>query len=265
MALIGFTIQLFVVVDLSFIGQMASIALMAFLALDLHRLSHGGTADPVWMSSISFDSHTVLFAAVIIMVILSVTNPLKEGFLARLCRGIDRYTVGIGPIKVFTDAQLYGFYLYRILAEFRDGQTRELVQAFKSDGSQGPLQRWHPRIFLKSTLDVVTDFCFLVQERDWDEVRKAIQFEGVSDLIACGFLEINPADREKTKRIIMCVKAVEANKEPSAGGERFTVSDWAPVAGRLVIKGQLSPLTLVAPPRRVSNTARALSKGIRWG
>lgn len=249
--LLGFAISLFVVVDLSFIGQTLALVLSGFIAIDAAALLSPPAApiDPAR----SLDAATLAW-------ILAGSAPIVAGCFAavpgragRALTWVARLTVGLEPIRVFTDSQLHGIYLYRVLAHGSSGPPRSVVPAFTDDGGPGPLQRWHPRVFLKLTYEV-TDLCLAASRRGWDGVRSSLAYEATTALLDAGLAALSPTERAALRELTLEVRSVELVDEPSA---TFAVGPWQPLLSAPVSAGQRGEVRPAGPPPSLSRTARA--------
>lgn len=250
--LIGFAISLFIVVDLSFIGQLTLANLTMFAALEAVAL-WSGASDPAPLLAWSDPMTWVLLSGWLIVVAGTLAPPL--GGLEHKCTALSRYTLGLEPIRVFTDTQLYGIYLYRVIAVSADGHKRDVVPTFTPEGASGPLQRWHPRVFLKLTYEV-TDLLLRMRKRGWTEARGSRQFEATRDLMRCGLSRVSSSERPQVDRVELLVMPVELDDEAGLAAAKFSLGGWHPVIEAPVYDGTLGDLKLVAEPPAIQRTAR---------
>jgi hypothetical protein len=250
--LVGFACSLFLVVDISFIGQTLLLDVVLFGGLDLMRLFGAAEAAPPRVPGLAASCLLVGLAA-----IPTLAAPL--GRVGRALERVARYTVGLEPIRVFTDSQLHGIYLYRVAARREDGGEVPLVRTFLEDGSSGPLQRWHSRVFLKMTYEV-TDLCRIAGRDGWSAAEAAIQFQAACDLLRAGHAELgrlDPAERGLVGELVLSIRPVELDG-PVDGPvpPRFSVGDWHPLLAARVCDGRLERPRLLALPARPLRTAR---------
>ena len=257
--LAGFACTLFLVVDLSFIGQTLLLNVALFGFLDLARLNAAASAPaPTLAPSLSL-SLSLALAVVVVALLAIPTMAAPLGPLSRALARIVRFTVGLEPIRVFTDAQLDGIYLYRVSAPRTDAAGElALVETFRDDGSAGPLQRWHPRVFLKMTYEV-TDLCRIAAREGWGAAEKTIRFQAATDLLRAGHAELvrlEASGRGHADHIILSVRWVELERPlPGPGAApRFRVGPWHPLMTAAVRGEGLDPPRLLPVPAHPRGT-----------
>jgi len=252
--LIGFACSLFLVVDISFIGQTLLLNVALFGFFDVARLL-GGAAAPA--------SHGpgLLVAVMLVALVAIPTLAAPLGPITRVLGRLVRYSVGLEPIQVFTDSQLHGIYLYRVSAR-TEGEAGELslVQTFCDDGSSGPLQRWHSRVFLKMTYEV-TDLCRVALRDGWSAAEKTIQYQAAHDLLRAGHAELaglDPAARRRVSELVLSIRSVELDQQESSGlaPPRFRIGEWHCLLAARLGDGRLEPPRLLSLPDRPLRTAR---------
>jgi hypothetical protein len=244
---------LFLVVDLSFIGQVTVAVLVLFGAGDalalLDRVPHAAGIPLLSTSS------AVLFAIVALVAAWSIALfDVPLGALRSFCQWITRITIGVIPNRVFTEVQLYGIYLYRVVAECEDGTQRELVRTFELDGGQGPMQRWRPRMFLKFTYEV-TDYCLRYHRDGVREAQATIHYSAVKALMHAAFDELT-AQRQSGRRLVLYVKSIDADETARRHEGRFTMSEWIALLECRVSGGSLTAPVHLADPPPIKKTLR---------
>jgi hypothetical protein len=245
--LLGFAVSLFVVVDLSFIGQTLALVLACFLALDAAALID---ATPAAAPALGGATLALLVAAAA-PVVAGCLDALP-GRIGTATTWLARLTVGLEPIRVFTDSQLHGIFLYRVLAHGASGPPRSVVPAFRDDGAPGPLQRWHPRVFLKLTYEV-TDLCLEAERRGWAGVRSSRAFEAATALLDAGLAAMGPDERARVQTLTLEVRPVELAAE---GWCAFDVGPWQAILTAPVTGGRREHVRPLAPPPPLRRTAR---------
>ena len=142
--LLGFSTSLFTVIDISFIGQILSLNLLFFIALNL---SFWDRLDPSILMSVSKEQ--ILEPIVMLCILMNgltliitlyypIATKLNLDKIQHLLTGI------IGPIGVFTEKHQYGFYIYRIVEK----ESQKVVfDAFDEHGYPGKYQMLYPRYF----------------------------------------------------------------------------------------------------------------------
>jgi len=250
LVLVGFAISLFVVVDLSFIGQVTLLVLLLFgsgdAAILLHRTPATGHAPGA--------SPLVLAALALCAVAIVGVTEVPLGFARRFFAAVSRFTIGVIPNRVFTEVQLYGIYIYRVVAVGADGTERPLVQTFLDDGSQGPLQRWEPRVYLKFTYEV-TDYCLRYLRDGEQRAQSTSHYAAVEALMRAAFAELGGSGAFASK-VVLYVRSVEADEAARSHDGRFTMSDWVGVLECTVANGTLGAPVHVSVPPPIRNTRR---------
>lgn len=245
--LLGFAVSLFLVVDLSFIGQTLALVLACLLAVDGAAL--WGSAAPPGSGP---DGVTLAIVIAAAAPVVAGCLDVAPGRIGAALTWLGRLTVGLEPIRVFTDTQLHGIFLYRVIAGGLEGTPRSVVPAFRDDGAPGQLQRWHPRVFLKLTYEV-TDLCLAVERRGWDGVRSTLAFEAAVALLDVGLGAIPPAERAGVSAVTLEVRAVALAAE---GGCVFELGSWQAILAAPVIDGRRGAVSAVARPPPLRRTAR---------
>ena len=252
--LAGFAVCLFLVVDLSFIGQTLVLWVAALGAIDALGVATGrGAAGAAPLLDFAAPAFWLCMAGIAVVAGACFWFPVA-GLRKRLA-AITRFTVGLEPIQVFTDSQLYGIYLYRVIAMLSDGGERPLVQTFLVDGACGPLQTWQPRVFLKLTYEV-TDLCLLIEQHGRERARKTLRFEATCDLVRSGFAELTPHHRAQVDRLVLHVSPVQLESLDDPRCCSFTLGPWQPLLTVRVAAGLLGEPELHDLQVRVEQSMR---------
>ena len=145
--LLAFSISLFSLVDLSFIGQ------ILFLNVALFGLIF-------YMNTNEYPSFfefqlTKIDIYLVISIIVSIYSLIIVFFYSdSLFYKYNRFLTGIiCPIAVFNERHLSGFYIYKLKVDNMD-----IDGPFTDEGYPDKFQKWHPRVF-QSAMYFVTDFC----------------------------------------------------------------------------------------------------------
>ena len=180
---------------------------------------------------------------------------IPAGPLARWSGYFARWTVGLAPIRVFTDVHLYGVYIYRLVAKYRTGGERELLPVFDIDGGPGPLQRWYPRVFL-SCMYPVTDLCLIVQKYGFEKAQESSKFGAVAGLVRCALAGVRPDERTDVEEVQLYVRSIDLDEDSTDPGPTFRVSEWVPLLSFAAEAGEVGELTWIGVPPAVRRSAR---------
>ncbi len=239
----GFAVTLFVLVDISFIGQITLLLLVGAAALDWHAsvpaaawLFHSwGALD--WGLFIGLGG---LFT--IATVSSSGLVPVRSGWINTLMV----WTMHFRPFTVFVEIHFYGLYLFKLVARMKDGTTRRILDVFTDTGSPGSLQIWRPRTF-QGAMYRFTDYCIAVLE-NLDE-RRMERARFVEDITFAGYEELSAEDRVGLQEIEVQVRVFDPAQdfEPDTSG--WLSPEWQPIG---CVRGFPELLELVPgalPPR----------------
>jgi hypothetical protein len=171
----GFSISLFVVTDISFIGQLLCLQL-AVMGWSFYQ------GFGVSVSSLNFaglHGEDVLFAISLLLTCIAIHLPslsrrLKLSIVQHFASGIN------SPLKVFTEAHLTDLFMYRFQVSSH-GNNLPVAQVFNEDGSPGSLQCWRPR-YLQSAMYLIGR---LVRKYLNDGVLSIGELGILLDLMAC--------------------------------------------------------------------------------
>lgn len=169
----AFSITLFVVVDISFIGQ---ILLLNFILLGFMYFE----ADIIIRSSPAFKFS--VFPAILFFVnLLSLINVFFYSFsLKNKLTSVQKFLTGINsPIGVFSEKHQIGFYTFRMVMDDQE----VVLKTFCEQGYPSKYQFWFPRYF-QGAMYPVTDFCI-----SWNKYGEPLSLkqEQVIDLLFSGF------------------------------------------------------------------------------
>ena len=144
----GFSLSLFVVTDISFIGQL----LVLQIVVMGWTFSQGFGVSVRWRTAEEWHGEDLLFAMSILLTCVATHLPalsraLKLSLIQHFASGINT------PLKVFTEVHLTDLFMYRFQVSSH-GRNLPAAQVFEEDGSPGSLQRWQPR-YLQSAMYMV--------------------------------------------------------------------------------------------------------------
>lgn len=252
--LLGFAFSLFVVVDISFIGQILSLCLLLFLGLDLAKAFGGGSLHDARGQVLSFNDP--LSMAVVVMLVLTLASllDLRVPFLGG-AKALARWTTGLAPIKVFTEQHLEGLYLYRIGVRLKDGRTVEGLPVFTEEGGPGRLQQWYPRIF-QGFMYPVTDLCLLYGHRGPEVARASRKFFAIRDLMACALKNVQQSEPTGISEVTLYVRSVECRELTPGVAPLYACSEWVPFVRSGVEQGKLQEPEWQSSPPMVSASSR---------
>ena len=171
----GFSVSLFLVTDISFIGQLLCLQLTV-MGWSFAQ-GFGQIREP--LLQIQWHGEDIIFAASALLTCVAIHLPelsrkLKLSFMQHLASGIN------SPLWVFTETHLNDLLLYRFRI-LSDGQIVPLNQVFDEDGSPGAAQRWRPR-YLQSAMYLIGR---LVRKHSKEGVLSSAEVETLLDLMAC--------------------------------------------------------------------------------
>ena len=235
-----FGLLLICIVDLSFIGQLFVAQFLLFFLITLAAFT-GGSHVFVSTPLLGFGL-AALF--IVLAVIRSFFLELKgyHQWMPKLLDQAVRILSGSCPVKVFSDAHLFGLYIYQIV----DEKGKNVLPAFTDDGGPGPLQRWHPRYY-QGAMYSVTDVC--LAKRYWPEYAGS-RDDRLDDLLAAGFT-LAP----DSQRLTLCVKAINPSEHYEKNTSTWLDAQWTDIYEGVRQNGKMSTQWLGIPPA-VKKTAR---------
>jgi hypothetical protein len=238
----AFGLLLICVVDLSFIGQLFVTQFLLFLGVTLFSSGNGGVgalAVPqpefgLWLS-ITF----MVFA--VVRSFFSETLRYRQ-FMPKIADQCVRVLSGSCPVKVFSDAHLFGLYVYQVI----DEKGNNVLPAFENNCGPGKLQRWHPRYY-QGAMYSVTDIC--LAKRYWAEYEGG-RDDRLNDLLAAGFSRAAEA-----KKLTLCVKAINPSEYYEKETAHWVDAEWTEIYQGQRDGGRLAAQWVGEPPA-VKKTAR---------
>lgn len=221
LALGGFAITLFVLVDISFIGQITFLLLFGAAALDW-TFSTGAILPPVYQSwsAVGWGLFGILGGLYTLATISSSGLVLlRSGVISH----IMAWTTHFRPFTVFVEIHFYGLYLFRLIARFKSGGSRRLLDVFTDKGSPGRLQIWRPRTF-QGAMYRFTDYCIAVLENL--EERRIQRAAFVEDIAYAGYEELTEQEKADLQEIEVEVRVFDPadDFEPDTSG--WLSSEW---------------------------------------
>ena len=171
----GFTISLFTVFILTWIGETMSLSMLLIAWLLIHSDNAG--LHHIWGEQLALihNNPLSLITTIIILLTLSAnlittviptTSSLLKDYpiiqlLYKYSRYISRFTWGLIPIEVFTEAHMEGPLVYRTFATLKSGERREVFKIFDDSRRPGPARPFRPAFF-EVTSYKVTESCMEV-------------------------------------------------------------------------------------------------------
>jgi len=198
---VGFSITMFAVVDLSYIGQ----TFLAVFAL------YGGT---VALNLASYPSPSTMLTPMVtpftviavVIVVLGLSTVLEtDATVGTPLRTASRLLSGQNaPVKPFNEQHLEGINTFRFVYEDPEtGERRPVLEVFDEDGWQ---KQWcYPRYF-QASVYVVTDYCLAVQH---DGMPVSEKLPELIDLCRAGL----EAAGEEYGNIYLDIKTFDGNQQ----------------------------------------------------
>jgi hypothetical protein len=193
--LAGFAICLFIMVDISFIGQILLLNMLLFLSIVLVNFS----PTIFWRITFPIQFEPSCIVALIVNIITAVVlfyyNFAKNTGLVK----IQKFLSGINsPIGVFNEKHQLGFYIYHLTVD-----ELPILEAFNVKGFPGKYQFWYPRYF-QAAMYPVTDYCLGIYKFGENSSFKK---EQIADLLYSGLLSIG----KKQGTVALAVKKFDIN------------------------------------------------------
>jgi hypothetical protein len=242
--LTSFAISLFVIVDISFIGQ-----ILVFCFSFIGYFYFSGYLNPAF--ELDLDVYhwdkTVVFVQVFFTLPIALTilflfygNAHRFPHLARL----QKWLTGINtPIGVFGESHQFGFYTFKLSLQ----DSKEIIFApFCEKGYPHRYQFWFPRYY-QSAMYPVTDFCLSWLKYGRPNLNKE---EQVKDLLLSALLSKNLSEG----RVVLSVKKFDEKESMSSYANQV----WAPIASASFKNNFLEEFNLLNAPPSVKKHFRKL-------
>ncbi|WP_375560716.1 hypothetical protein ACE193_23980 [Bernardetia sp. OM2101] len=249
--LIGFSISLFIIVDISFIGQIVTLSLcgIGFLWMVGDFRLVPIASNPL----LNYDWTKVHFSIYLLSTFLLVTNgiSLLFTFFPQIAQAISlgkiqKFLSGINsPIGVFTEAHQVGFYTYRLVFEDKN----DCLQTFCNKGYPSKFQFWHPRYF-QAAMYPVTDFCL-----SWNKYGEPLtnKKEQVIDLLFTG-VHLQDEFTNVTQKIYLLVKKFDKGDSIDS----YTQQNWVKICSAEFQHKKLLSFDYITTPPVVKTHFRSI-------
>jgi hypothetical protein len=249
LALGGFAATLFILVDISFIGQITLLLLSGAALLDwTAATATTGYAFQTWTMG-----QWCLFMFLGGLYALATVSSsglvlLRSGWISQ----IMLWTTHFRPFTVFVEIHFYGLYLFRLIARMKDGSTRRVLDVFTDQCSPGTLQTWRPRTF-QGAMYRFTDYCIAVLENLEDRRVERARF--VEDIAFDGFEELSVSDRKELQEMEVQVRVFDPADDFEPDTRPWLSPEWQPIG---IVRGFPDQLELIpgASPPRYKKTYR---------
>jgi hypothetical protein len=243
LAMGGFAVTLFVLVDISFIGQITLLLLVGAAAVDWHA----APAADEWLFQFWSVSDWALFTLLGgLYVVATISSSglvlVRSGWIHHLMV----WTTHFRPFTVFVEIHIYGLYLFRLMARMKDGTTRRILDVFTDKGGPGRLQTWRPRTF-QGAMYRFTDYCIAVLEKLEDRRVERARF--VEDIAFAGYESLPAAKRAQVQEIEIQVRVFDPADDFEPDTRPWLSPEWQPIG---FVRGFPDALELIPgnePPR----------------
>jgi hypothetical protein len=202
---VGFGLLLFLIVDISFIGQLFSVQFLLLFMLTLYNHEEFAYLPDMWLLLTS--------SLILILAVLACFSNNRK--LPRIISSLIKYTSGLVPIQVFSDKHLFGLYIYKI----SDANGDPYLETFNEKGEPGPYQHWYPRYY-QGAMYPVTDAC--ISKRYYPK-KENTKEEQLLDLGAAAF------KCTEQEQLIISVKAINPDEKYTPTTNHWIDSDWAAI------------------------------------
>lgn len=235
-----FGVLLFVIVDLSFIPQIYTLQFSLFLVLDIIA-----SISPT--STGAFPAQDVgQIAFLVLAIFLWIASSIQAFGISLPLQTIAsipvRLTTGITSFRVFTEAHLFGLYVYRLVARL-DGNEIPLLSAFDGNGFMGPYQNLYPRYF-QGAMYPITDVCIARRLAPDQEPRKLSR---LVDLCYAA-IQSKAGCRHQCCSVELQVKAINPDEDYVATSDHWIDTSWTPIGECKVMDGNPHFQWLNMPP-----------------
>jgi hypothetical protein len=231
--LLGFAVSLYTLVDLSYIGQLWTIALGLFVGTVVQNVGTYPTTSRLFAPSIELGTVVSFLLASTALIVVFYPAAAANWKLTDL----QQYTTGITtPIAVFNERHLYGLFTYRLdyVTDDSTESTEQVLPAFAPDGTLGPLQQFRPRYF-QGAMYPVTDYC-LTKAKNGDPQTPP---DRLIDLCYAGLRDAGVS----TGTVILSVKPFNADTP-----EEYLSNDWYAIGSCTFSEDEFEWEPLEAPP-----------------
>ncbi|MCG2590660.1 hypothetical protein [Rhodohalobacter sulfatireducens] len=238
--LIVFAVSLFVIVDLSFIGQITALNLVLLgslfaihpVELDMNNLE-------------SFSHISVFFTVIVISSSISIFFPVftKKTGLSSVLRVINGIAV---PMNVFTERHQYGIFTCRFDSI---SQSKQVLAVFDDKGRFGRWQYWRPRQF-QTMMYPITDYC-LIRQHFGKEGRDNPKFKQLVDICYTAF-KIGGVEHDS---IQISVKSIEEDTTR----ESYIHKSWTPIFSVSFENGTIINTNICERPPNITKSLREIS------
>lgn len=244
LALGGFAVTLFILVDISFIGQITFLLLFGAAILDWTS-SNSVELTPLYQQWTS--GEWILFVSLGMLYTLAAISAsglvlLRSGIISH----IMAWTTHFRPFTVFVEIHFYGLYLFRLVARFKSGRERRLLNVFTDQGSPGSLQIWRPRTF-QGAMYRFTDYCIAVLENL--EERRVQRAAFVEDITYAGYEELTSLEKADLQEIEVQVRVFDPADDFEADTSGWLSPTWESIGYVNGFPDHLALHDTKAPPR----------------
>ena len=152
--LLLFSISLFIIVDLSYIGQIS-----ALLVTFLISLNYQSWPDSIFNRVTTFQVEFTYanFPFYFLWILTIVECLYYKPFSTKFGSWIVTASTALVPLIVFNSVHYFGLYLFRLRGE-NDGDYYTALNVFNDDGTRGKMQIWKPRNY-QNAMYSITDLC----------------------------------------------------------------------------------------------------------
>jgi hypothetical protein len=231
--LLAFSISLFVIVDISFIGQVVVLPLTLFLVILLNNWEHFNMKTPLTLIMPDLIDWIVVAINLITLLVIVFYKALQKFRIPY----VQKFLTGVNsPIAVFNEKHLFGFYTYKLELVSNDKTRIQVISAFSEKGFPSKFQFFYPRYF-QAAMYPVTDYCLGLIKYGKESKFKYSQ---VIDLMFCGLKSV----KLEEGTIILSVKKFDQDDTI----ELYENQDWTELAECQFVDNQLNFQLLNYPP-----------------
>ncbi len=216
--LLFFSISLFIIVDLSYIGQISTLLVIFLISLNFQNWPDS-IIDRVVSFQIEITYINFLFYFLWILTIIECLyyKPLSTKFGSWIVTA----STALVPLIVFNSVHYFGLYLFRLRGE-NNGNYHEALNVFNDDGTRGKMQIWKPRNY-QNAMYSITDLCIAYIKN----IPERIKWREPQIIDLCYV-----ARKELLKRNIFCskiyldVKVLNPSKNFTRDTSNWLSSNW---------------------------------------